>query len=133
MSISLVNHLLAYPTFISDMAILLTNFYEALKVAGEPHAHKFSPKKFTQTQLAALLVFRRYLTTFGYRDLVLILQRSPECRAALDLKRVPHYSTLAQAESRNSVQELIRRSGLDRSAPAKRRRRRPAGGSVDKQ
>ncbi len=67
--------------------------------AFTPYSCPKSPHKFTQPQLFAMLVLRQF---FGvdYRGIVEWLKRWSELREALDLKRVPHYSTLCYAERR---------------------------------
>jgi hypothetical protein len=58
-----------------------------------------SPRKYTQPQLFAMLVLKQFFKT-DYRGLVQWLSRWKELRDALELKRVPHYSTLCYAEGR---------------------------------
>lgn len=58
-----------------------------------------SPKKFTQAQLFAILVLRQFFKT-DYRGIVQMLCDMSDLREALDLKQVPHYSTLCYAEQR---------------------------------
>ena len=68
---------------------------EALAVAQEAlpaYSSPFSPKVFTQHQLFAILVLRQFFRT-DYRGVVQLLQDFSELRAALGLKKVPHYST----------------------------------------
>ena len=71
----------------------------ALKVAKRAlpaYAHRFSPKKFTQHQLFACLVLRNFLKT-DYRGVVAQLQESPQLTAAIELEKVPHFTTLQKA------------------------------------
>lgn len=75
---------------------------EALEVAREAlpaYSGPFSPKVFTQHQLFAILVLRQFFRT-DYRGIVQMLRDFSDLRAALDLKKVPHYSTLCYAEQR---------------------------------
>lgn len=58
-----------------------------------------SPKKFTQHQHFAIAVLRQFFRV-DYRGIAAILEDAQELRAALDLKTVPHFSTLAYAEKR---------------------------------
>ncbi len=74
----------------------------ALEVGEEafaPYSCPKSPHKFTQPQLFAILALRQF---FGvdYRGVVEWLKRWSELREVLNLKRVPHYSTLCYAERR---------------------------------
>ena len=64
-----------------------------------PYAHRFSPHKFTQPQLFAILALRQFLKT-DYRGIVQQLGEWSELRQALGLKSVPNYSTLCYAERR---------------------------------
>jgi len=75
---------------------------KALRVgrAGlERYSSPFSRKDFTQPQLLAILVLRQFFKT-DYRGIVQMLQDLSDLRSALDLKKVPHYSTLCYAEQR---------------------------------
>lgn len=63
------------------------------------YSHEFSPKKFTQPQLVACLVLKEFFTT-DYRGIVGILGDSSDLRKALELKEVPHYTTLQKAARR---------------------------------
>ena len=58
-----------------------------------------SPQKFTQPQLLAMLVLKQFFQ-LDYRGLVAWLSNWAELREALELIRVPHYSTLCYAERR---------------------------------
>ena len=63
------------------------------------YSHPNSPKKFTQPQLFAILALRQFFKT-DYRGVVQMLHDFSDLRKALDLKKVPHYSTLCYAERR---------------------------------
>jgi hypothetical protein len=63
------------------------------------YAHRFSPKKFTQHQLFACLVLKNLLRT-DYRGLVAHLQDHPTLVETLELKQVPHFTTLQKASRR---------------------------------
>jgi len=63
------------------------------------HAHRFSPKKFTQPQLWGMLLFRR-CAGLSYRDLVGRIRQSAQLRAVFQLRRPPNFSTLSHAERR---------------------------------
>lgn len=75
---------------------------EALEAGGKalpPYAHRFSPKKFTQPQLFALAVVRKFLR-LDYRGMQVRLSEWAELRQVLGLEQVPDYSTLCYAEQR---------------------------------
>lgn len=75
---------------------------EALRTAKKAlpaYSSPFSPKVFTQHQLFAILVLRQFFRT-DYRGIVQLLHDLSDLRDALELKKVPHYSTLCYAEQR---------------------------------
>jgi len=75
---------------------------EALKVgqSGLPrYSSRFSRRDFTQPQLFAILALRQFFKT-DYRGIVQLLADLSDLRKALQLKKVPHYSTLCYAEGR---------------------------------
>ena len=75
---------------------------EALAVAEQalpPYAHRFSPHKFTQHQLFALLVLKTHQRQ-DYRGVVALLDDMPQLVAALGLRAVPHFTTLQKAAAR---------------------------------
>lgn len=87
---------------------------EALKFAKQVfpnHEHRFSPRKFTQPQLFAVLALRHFLH-LDYRGIVQLLQEWSDVRDALELKSVPTYSTLCRAELR-----LLKNYSLNCSSP----------------
>ena len=88
--------------------------------AFKPYSCPKSPHKYTQPQLFAILALRQF---FGvdYRGVVEWLKRWSELREVLDLKRVPHYSTLCYAErrllkKRALLDSLTRRFGSQSAA-----------------
>ena len=83
---------------------------EALRIAMKAipaYSGRFSPKVFTQHQLFAILVLRQFFRT-DYRGIVQLLCDLSDLRAALELKKVPHYSTLCYAERRLIKKGLLR-------------------------
>jgi hypothetical protein len=75
---------------------------EALRIgrAGLPlYASRFSKKDFTQPQLFAMLVLRQFFKA-DYRGIVQLLHDLSDLRRTLQLKKIPHYSTLCYAEQR---------------------------------
>ncbi len=72
---------------------------EAGRKALPPYSHRFSPKKFTQPQLFALAVVRKFLR-LDYRGMQTRLGEWAELRQVLDLEDVPDYSTLCYADQR---------------------------------
>src|ERR1051326_2375357 len=78
---------------------LARSAYQAAKKALPERASPYSKKKFTQPQLFAILVLRAFFRT-DYRGMADILRDFSDLREALELKSVPHYSTLALAEKR---------------------------------
>ena len=82
-----------------DPIALVRAAMAAGKAALPQYSHRFSPHRFTQAQLLALLVLRQFFGT-DYRGLVTLLHHWAELRQALGLKRVPNYSTLCRAQAR---------------------------------
>ncbi len=78
---------------------LARSAYKAAKQALDEHASPFSKKKFTQPQLFSVLVLKAFFKT-DYRGITDILRDFSDLREVLELKSVPHYSTLAYAEKR---------------------------------
>ena len=72
---------------------------EAGKEALPDYSHPKSPHKFTQPQLFAMLILKQFFK-LDYRGIVQWLGRWSELRQALELERVPNYSTLCYAEGR---------------------------------
>jgi hypothetical protein len=63
------------------------------------YSHVCSPKKFTQHQLFACLVLKNFLKT-DYRGVVAHLADHPPLIAALELTKIPHYTTVEKAAKR---------------------------------
>ena len=70
------------------------------------YAHKFSPKRYTQHQLFAILALRQFFKT-DYRGIVVLLDEWSELRSTLGLKQMPNYSTLCYAEQRLMTQPMF--------------------------
>lgn len=65
----------------------------------EPYSACTSRKDFTQHQLFAILALKLFFRV-DYRGVTQILIDFSDLRSALELKRVPHFSTLCYAEKR---------------------------------
>jgi len=92
------------------------------------YSHQCSPKKFTQHQLFACLVLKAFLKT-DYRGVVEHLSDCSDLREAIELKRVPHFTTVQKA-----AQRLLRSKHIDRLLDETVRRmmgRRRRGSSGD--
>lgn len=63
------------------------------------YSHRFSPKTFTQHQLFACLILKAFLKT-DYRGLTAHLKDCPGLRDAIELQRVPHFTTFQKAARR---------------------------------
>ncbi len=80
--------------------------YTVAKRSLPAYRHSKSPKKFTQHQLAAILILREFFKT-DYRGIEAILKDSTELRKILELKYgVPHFSTIQKAAHRIKKKEL---------------------------
>jgi hypothetical protein len=104
--------------------------FELAKQTIPAYSHRFSPKKFTQHQLLALLVLKTHQQQ-DYRGLVALLADMPELMRDLGMKAVPHYTTLQKASERflsdAALQQLL--SGtverFRKKAPARSNSPRP--------
>lgn len=70
-------------------------------------AHPFIAKDFTERQLFAIQVLRRFVRT-DIQGIIDILADSADVCQALQLEKIPDYATLSQAEGR-----LIRKGFLE--------------------
>src|SRR5215207_1832130 len=81
-----------------------------------PYAHRFSPKVYTQPQLFACLALKAFFRT-DYRGVAQLLADLTDLTEALQLRSVPHFTTLHKAGKR-----LLRRPRLRRLPRATVRR-----------
>ena len=63
------------------------------------YSSKYSRKTFSQPQLFACLVLKEFLQ-HDYRKLSALLRDSPDLAAVIELKTVPHFTTLQKAAGR---------------------------------
>jgi hypothetical protein len=82
----------------SPRKILLVGYFIG-QLALPDYAHKFSPKTYTQPQLFACLVLKEFLHR-DYRGITELLRDTPELVAAIDLEKVPHFTSLQKAAKR---------------------------------
>jgi hypothetical protein len=61
--------------------------------------HRFAPKTFTVPQLFACLALKEFLR-LDYRKLSALLEDAPSLAAAIELSKVPHYTTFQKAAQR---------------------------------
>ena len=77
------------------------------------HSSRFSPQKYTQTQLFVCLVLKTFFNV-DYRGIVEILNDSPELCKEFGLKIVPHFTTLHKASKRllrhKNVKDLLEKT-----------------------
>jgi hypothetical protein len=71
-------------------------------------SHRFSPKKFTQSQLLVCLVLKIFFKT-DYRGIVQLLCDSPDLCKSFHLKAVPHFTTLQKASKRLLTSPLAKK------------------------
>jgi len=100
----------------------------ALEVSREvvpAYSHRFSPQRFTQPQLLAILCLMRY-EDWTFRAAEVRLAEHRELKRALELQAVPDYSTLFRFMLRVEEQviaqvlaEVVRRFQSRRPAPGK--------------
>jgi IS5 family transposase len=60
------------------------------------YAHRFSPHKFTLSQLFACLVLKTFLK-LDYRGITALLEDCPELSRKIHLRKIPHFTTLQKA------------------------------------
>ena len=87
-----------YKTTKSPRKVLLVAHAVAVE-SFAAYAHLFSPKKFTQHQLFAVLVLKEFMRC-DYRKAAKLLGECSDLREAIDLKVVPHYTTIQKASKR---------------------------------
>jgi hypothetical protein len=107
--------------------------YEAACRALPAHAHKFSPKKFTQPQLLACLVLKEF-SRLDYRGLAEHLADHPDLGASVGLEVVPHFTTFQKAAQRLLAARPGRRmfdAVLDRALRDRTRSRRVRLAAID--
>src|SRR5437763_3137622 len=73
--------------------------FQVAQTSLRPYSHRFSPQRFTQPQLFVALVLKVFLKT-DYRGVTTLLSEWAELRAAFQLRRVPHFTTLQKASTR---------------------------------
>jgi hypothetical protein len=81
--------------------------YQLGQAALEPYSGKYSPHRFTQAQLFAILVLRQFFKT-DYRGVIQMIREFAELRRILQLQHIPHYSTLCYAERRLLKKGLLK-------------------------
>lgn len=94
------------------------------------YSHLCSPKKFTQHQLFACLVLKNFLKT-DYRGVVAHLADHPSLVELLQLRCVPHFTTLQKASRRLLACGRVRRLLTSTIRLHYGRRRRVASSAVD--
>jgi hypothetical protein len=72
---------------------------EAAKQCLPAYSATHSPKKYTQHQHFAIAALRQFFRV-DHRGIAAILEDSSDLRHVLELRNVPHFSTLAYAEKR---------------------------------
>ena len=80
---------------------------QVAKVSLPPFSNKYSPKRYTQHQLFAILVLRQFFQT-DYRGIEQLLHDLDTLRQVLELNRVPDHSTLQKAEVRLIKKGLLK-------------------------
>lgn len=108
---------MALPMTKSPLA-LAREAYATAKASLPAYGSVRSRKTYTLHQLFAILVLRQFLKT-DYRGIVQMLRDWSDLRSALELKQVPHYSTLCYAEQKLLKKRALLGSSLPSStAPA---------------
>ena len=95
--------------------------------ALRPYSHRFSPRKFTQPQLFAVLVLKKFYKT-DYRGIAAILADNSDLRRTLGIEKVPHFTTIQKAGKRllrNSPAQALLDQTLRQARPRRGRSGRP--------
>ena len=79
--------------------VLARKALEVARQALPAHASKFSKRDFTQHQLVAILALKQFFKTDD-RGIVALLNDLGDLRDTLELKKVPHPTTLFYAQQR---------------------------------
>jgi len=82
----------------SPLAVAMAAMRVACR-ALPPYSHRFSPKKFSQPQLFAVITLKVFFKT-DFRGITKLLCDMPSLRRAIKLKTVPHYTTIHKAFTR---------------------------------
>lgn len=87
-----------YKTTKSSRKVLLVAHAVAVEALAA-YSHAFSPRKFTQHQLFAVLVLKEFMRC-DYRKVTELLEECPDLREVIGLESVPHYTTIQKASGR---------------------------------
>jgi hypothetical protein len=87
-----------YKTTKSPRKVLLVAHAVAIESLAA-YSHLYSPKKFTQHQLFAVLVLKEFLRC-DYRKVAELLDECPDLREVIGLDSRPHYTTIQKASQR---------------------------------
>lgn len=87
-----------YKTTKSPRKVLLVAHAIAVESLAA-YSHLFSPRKFTQHQLFAVLVLKEFMRC-DYRKITGLLDECPGLREVISLESVPHYTTIQKASKR---------------------------------
>ncbi len=91
----------------ADYTVVMAAF--ALRIASRllpPYSSPFSPRKFTQPQLAVCIAMKTQLG-MTYRGVARTLEQSPKLCRILSLKTVPDHSTLKRFEDRTTTPGML--------------------------
>lgn len=105
---------------------VLRESHELARRALPAYSHRFSPRKFTQHQLFAILALKEFLRC-DYRKIVEVLGDSSDLRREIGLESVPHFTALNKAAGRLLTLDKVQRL-LDATVARARKKRSSAGG-----
>jgi len=78
---------------------ILITAYRVAQRSIKAYSHRYSPKKFTQHQLFAVLVLKSFLKN-DYRGVAKHLNDCHALAEAIELTKIPHFTTLQKASRR---------------------------------
>ncbi|MHB9071526.1 MAG: hypothetical protein ACYC54_14305 [Sedimentisphaerales bacterium] len=96
-------------TMTKSPVALTKQAFDTAKAALPDYSSNYSRHDFTQHQLFTILVLRQFLKT-DYRGIIQMLKDFSDLRKTLNLKKIPHYSTLCYAEKRLVKKGLLKAS-----------------------
>ena len=79
--------------------------YNYAKLTFKKYSSQYSKQKYTQPQLFAILAYKTY-NKYNYRNTIKNLKVSTKLQKALNLKTIPHYTTIQKFFKKLSVKKL---------------------------
>ena len=117
----------------SPRAVLVAA-HRVAEAALPAYSHRDSPRRYTQHQVFACLALKAALA-LDYRGVAALLADCPDLRAAIGMRRAPHWTTLHKAAARllaaPAASALLDATTARRRGPGRRGRRRVDTAAID--